>query len=252
VEPFDPASIVRQFCGKSFEQVHPCSRQSAESEIPTAQPSFWFGSATSALPAWHRHRGATRNSMAVGVGFLVTWRPHATVRINKGFRHALHDERHGHPHWNVWTAVQAGSCCQATFSGCGCAHCDRGTNCGLAQGPKDLIAVPAIRDRGSAGLGAWRGVDDEQGHSQARAPDHRIAGWRSGGHRGVLGGLPALAVEPPPAHRGGCLTGTPGRRPDRGDRWWSKSLAHRSGPARTSPRPGLGVERLDHEASVRA
>jgi hypothetical protein len=39
VEPFDPASIVCQFCGKSYEQVSTLFEASAESGIPTPQPS---------------------------------------------------------------------------------------------------------------------------------------------------------------------------------------------------------------------
>jgi hypothetical protein len=53
----------------------------------------------------------------------------------------------------------------------------------------------------------WRGVDDEQGHPRACAPHDRVAGRRPCGHRGVLGSLLALAAEPPPTYRGGCLTG---------------------------------------------
>jgi hypothetical protein len=50
----DPASIICQFCGKSWQQVRGVFQASTSSEIPTPRPSRSCGSATSALPGWRR------------------------------------------------------------------------------------------------------------------------------------------------------------------------------------------------------
>jgi hypothetical protein len=53
-EPFDLASIVCQFCGKSLEQVAGVFEAKRRVRDPIPRPSRPCGSATSALPGWRR------------------------------------------------------------------------------------------------------------------------------------------------------------------------------------------------------
>jgi hypothetical protein len=104
--PASPSILPRSSASSAASPGTRCEgsfRRSAASEIPTPRPAWRYGSATSALPDGAGSRqGAGGDSMAVGLGGMVTTRRDAAIGIGRPRPPSSRQGGGGALRWSPW------------------------------------------------------------------------------------------------------------------------------------------------------